>query len=303
MEKSTAEFGIRKGIIFYFYDIITEQVILTTEDILSEFLEMTGGAFTKKHTFRTDACTRRNPSGFRSIRGGWRKIFHKAFDDRFDGAPGPDGAVTANSRSEGLWLSDCCAEHLQDTQADIYLSNYKLLRSASSALYFLCGTSVPWQKIYDFMAGVSGKLDIRYSSAGYELALNPYHYNHCLRGYRQLKSLPLVNSYLTEWERLRAMRDEYKILDPNLFQVLCEEMFTALGQDVPHDDIHISALKNGTWMIDILNHEETLKEPPDEILIERLHVLRGFFQPILAEREKPLYLKPNEWEVRKKRFD
>ena len=89
MEKSTAEFGIRKGIIFYFYDIITEQVILTTEDILSEFLEMTGGAFTKKHTFRTDACTRRNPSGFRSIRGGWRKIFHKAFDDRQQPFRGP----------------------------------------------------------------------------------------------------------------------------------------------------------------------------------------------------------------------
>lgn len=44
MEHDRAEYGIRKGIIFYFNDIITERVILTVEDILSEFLTVAGGS-------------------------------------------------------------------------------------------------------------------------------------------------------------------------------------------------------------------------------------------------------------------
>lgn len=296
------EYGIRKGIIFYFHDIITKRVILTVEDILSEFLKMTDRTFTKKHSFRQDAFTYRNPSCYRNIRGGWNKIFHREFDNRFDDFTDANGTVVANSNSEGLCFSDCDAQRLQCIEADIRLSNYKHLRMATSELYFLCETSVSWQKIYDFIVYMSGKLNVQYSCAGYEMALNPYCYNHCLRGYRQLKDLPFVNSYATEWEYMRIMKDENKIFIPNFLQVLSKKMFLAFNQDTAPECVHISAIGNEKWMIDILCHNEGLTEPSEEELKERFHILQNFFQPIIVPREKPLYLKPEEWEIRKNRF-
>ena len=77
MEKDGIEYGIRKGITLYFNDTITEQVILTVEDILSEFLTITNGTFTKKHSFRSDTfpyragqknlCKRGHPT----VKGRW----------------------------------------------------------------------------------------------------------------------------------------------------------------------------------------------------------------------------------------
>ena len=303
METDRIEYGIRKGIILYFNDIITEQVILTVEDILSEFLKITNGTFTKKHSFRSDTFTYRNPSCYRNIRGGWKRIFHKEFDGRFNDQTDADGMIVANTNTEGLFLSDCDAQNLQCIEADIRLSNYKRWRNATSELYFLCETSVSWKQIYDFVTYMSEKIDIQYASAGYEMALNPYCYNHCLRGYRQLKNLPFVNSHSTEWMYMRVIKDESKIFIPNLLQVLNKEMIQALTPDMPSEKIHIVALKNKKCLIDILDHEEEIKEPSEEKLKDRFHILQDFFQPIIVQREKPLYLKPDEWELRKKRFD
>ena len=303
MEHDRAEYGIRKGIIFYFNDIITERVILTVEDILSEFSTVAGGAFTKKHSFRTDAFTYRNPSCYRNIRGGWNKIFHREFDGRFNDETDADGNIISNSNSEGLFLSDCGAQSLQRTEVDIRLSNHKNLTNVSSELYFLCEISVPWQKIYDFLVYMSGKLDVHYACAGYEMALNPYCYNRCLRGYRQLKDLPFVNSYSTEWEYMRVIKDGRKIFVPNFLQVFSKEIFQSLNLEMLSENIHVAALIHEKWLIDILNHGEEAQEPSEHELTERFRVLRAFFQPIMIQREKPLYLKPYEWEIRKKRFD
>ena len=303
MEKDGIEYGIRKGIILYFNDIITEQVILTVEDILSEFLTVTNGTFTKKHSFRSDTFTYRNPSCYRNIRGGWKNIFHKEFDGRFNDQTDADGTIIANSNNEGICFSDCDAQNLQHIEADIRLSNYKNWRNATSELYFLCETSVSWQKIYDFVVYMSGKLDVQYASAGYEMALNPYCCNRCLRGYRQLKNLPFVNSYSTDWQYMCIIKDERRIFIPNFLQVLSKEMFQPLNSGMLPENIHINALKNGKWLIDVLKHEEEIKEPSEEELTDRLRILQSFFKPIIVQHEKPLYLKPDEWEIRKKRFD
>lgn len=242
MEKDGIGYGIRKGIILYFNDIITEQVILTVEDIVSEFLTMTNGTFTKKHSFRSDTFTYRNPSCYRNIRGGWKNIFHKEFDGRFNDQTDAEGTIIANSNNEGICFSDCDTQNLQHIEADIRLSNYKNWRNATSELYFLCETSVSWQQIYDFVIYMIEKLDVQYASAGYEMALNPYCCNRCLRGNRQLKNLPFVNSYSTEWEYMRNI-DERKIFIPNFLQVLSKEMFQSLNSDTLPENIHINALK------------------------------------------------------------
>ena len=303
MAKEGVEYGVRKGIIFFFNDRITEEVLFTVEEILAEFLMLSGGAFTKKHSFSSDAPTSRNPSGYRKIRGGWNRIFHKEFDGRFNDRTDAAGAIIPDSSSEGLFLSDCDAQQLQRVEADIRLSNHKLLRNASSGIYFLCETSVPWQGLYDFIASMSGKLDVHYCSAGYEMALNPYCYSRCLRAYRHLKDLTFVNSYATEWEYMWVIKDEHQILTPNFLQVLSKKMFLPLNCKMLPENAHLNALGNGKWLIDILNHEAGFREPPETELAEYFQSLQAFFQPILAQREKPLYLKPDEWKVRKNRFD
>lgn len=293
MEKSKIQYGIRKGIILYFDDTITSQVIMTVEDIISEFLTMTGDVFTKKRYFRTDSQTSRYPSGYRNIRGGWNNIFHRAFDNQYENI--------ANESYETLCLADCSTEQLQNVQADICLSNFKRWKKASSELYFLCRTSVSWQNICDFVVSVNKRLNVLYSSIGYEMALNPFCNNDRLYGLRQLKNLHFVNNYETDWLYMRTTPDN-KILFPNLLQILSKEMFNDLDMDVSHKDIHLSVIENEKRMIDIFNHEDELKEPSSEEMEERLRVLQKIFQPIILHREKPLYLKPDEWEIRKKRF-
>lgn len=294
MELEKIEYGIRKGVVCCFRDVITDAVLLIVEDILTEFLFMTGGTFTKKHSFRADAATRRNPSGYRSIRGGWRKIYHKEFDNRF----APDGA---DGSSEGLDLSDCAESRLQTIGADIQLSNFKYWHKGSSWLYFVCPPSVSWQALTDFTQYINEHLDIQYASAGYEMVLNPYCYSRCLRAYRHMKDLPYVNSFATEWQYQQTIKDEGRIHTPNFLQILRADTYRALSQPPP-PGIHAAALKGEKWLIDLLDHGDEIREPPEAELAERFRALQAYFRPILALREKPLYLKPAEWEIRKSRY-
>ena len=45
-----------------------------------------------------------------------------------------------------------------------------------------------------------------------------------------------------------------------------------------------------------------LEEPPEEELLARLRALDTWSRPILAQLEKPMYFKPEAWEIRCRRF-
>ena len=166
-----ARYGIRKGIILYLADWFTPEKIEAVEDILSRFLDMTGETFTKKCSGRLDAYPGTGcPSGFRNIRGGWQKIFHREFDGIFE-------PVLSETGSGVLSLSNCDSEHLQTVHCFLALSNCKHWVTASSKIYFQFSRSVPWMDVLDFLVYVNQMLEVQYASAGYEMATNPFYFS------------------------------------------------------------------------------------------------------------------------------
>ena len=74
--EETEKMGLRKGVVFYFNDWIDEKIISILEEIVEQFLSLTQAQFTKKRSGENDAYVNR-----RNIRGGWKKVFHRAFDN------------------------------------------------------------------------------------------------------------------------------------------------------------------------------------------------------------------------------
>ncbi len=284
------KYGIQKGIILYLSDWMTPAKIETVEEVLSRFLTMTGETFTKKSSGTLDAYPGRNcPSGFRNIRGGWQKIFHREFDGIFE-------PVLSETGSGVLSLSNCDSEHLQTVHCFLALSNCKHWVTASSKIYFQFSRSVPWKDVLDFLVYVNQSLDVQYASAGYEMAVNPFHFYP--PAIRLLRDLPLVNSYDTEWF---FRKYDSTIQCPNLLQILSQELLAPLSP--PPEDSCISALpmEGEKQLIHILDGE-ALNEPSEEELLARLRALNTWFQPILAQQEKPMYFKPDAWKIRCRRF-
>ena len=280
--ENNVKYDIRKGIILYLSDWFTPEKVAAVEEVLSRFLAMTGETFTKKRSGTLDAYPGRScPSGFRNIRGGWQKIFHREFDGEFEGV---------------LTLSNCDSEHVQTVHCFLALSNCKRWVTASSKIYFQFSRSVPWGDVWDFLIYVNQMLDIQYASAGCEMATNPFCFHP--QAIRLLRDMPLVNSYDTEWF---FRKYDCAIQCPNLIQVLSQELLSPLSP-LPEDG-RISALpmEGGKQLIHILDGE-ALEEPGEEELLERLHTLNTWFRPILFQQEKPMYFKPDAWEIRCQRF-
>ncbi len=141
--EETEKFGLRKGIVFYFDDWIEQKTICVLEKIIEAFLLMAHAEFTKKRG-TNDYPNRRN------IRGGWRKVFHREFDDK-------DFTDTYY-----LQFDNCAPQHLQTIHTCIALSNSKeqrfipaILRNivcAILALWIMLVAPTGW--LYDLWAGV-----------------------------------------------------------------------------------------------------------------------------------------------------
>lgn len=284
------KYGIQKGIILYLSDWMMPAKIETVEEVLSRFLTMTGETFTKKRSGTLDAYPGKScPSGFRNIRGGWQKIFHREFDGEFRPGPAQDGSGV-------LSLSNCDSEHLQTVHCFLALSNFKRWVKASSELYFQFSPSVPWRDVLDFLIYVNQALELQYASAGYEMARNPFYFYP--PAVRMLRDLPLVNSYDTEWY---FRKYDHTIQCPNLIQVLSRELLSPLSPPPEGSAVTLLPMENGNQIIHILDGA-ALEEPTKEELLERLRTLNKWFQPILAQLDKPMYFKPEAWVVRSKRF-
>lgn len=270
---------------------MTPVKIETVEDVLSRFLAMTGENFTKKRSGILDAYPgKRCPSGFRNIRGGWQNIFHREFDGEF-------GPATSQDGSSVLSLSNCDSERLQTVHCFLALSNFKNWVKASSEIYFQFNPSVPWRDVLDFLSDINQSLEIQYASAGYEMATNPFYF--CAPAIRLLRDLPLVNSYDTEWY---FRQSDGAIQCPNLIQVLSEELTAPLSPPPENCGVTLLPMGRGSQMIHILEGT-SLEEPSEAELLERLRTLNRWFQPILAQLDKPMYFKPEAWKIRCRRFD
>ena len=283
--EETEQYGLRKGIVFYFDDLIDEEIITFLERIIEQFLFMTHAEFTKKRG-GNDYPNRRN------IRGGWRKVFHREFDNK-----------DYNS-SQVLVLDNCSPQHLQTIYTRIQLSNYRnfAFDSVCSFLYFQCQLDTECSDIYQFMEDVNHRLNICYASAGYEMAINILHGPGSMGyGIRALKNLDYVNSEETEWLHLRVS-SKTGIPCPNFIQVLCSDWAKKIDDKVP-DEI-CAKLENGKLFLDILNRiSERMYEPTFEEVESRYQKLYLLLKPILVFPERTRFMKKEDWEKRLKRFE
>lgn len=283
--EETEQYGLRKGIVFYFDDLIDEEIVTFLEGVIEKFLLMTHAEFTKKRG-GNDYPNRRN------IRGGWRKIFHREFDNK------------DFTSAQVLALDNCSPQHLQTIYVLILLSNYRNfdIDSVCSFLYFQCPLDTEWSDIYQFMEDVNHKLNVCYASAGYEMAINVLHYPGSMGyGIRALRDLDYVNSEETEWINHRV-RSKTGVPCPNFIQILCPDWVKKIDDKVPND---IGAkLENGKLFLDILNRNSgRMCEPTFEEIESRYQKLYHLLKPILVFPERTRFMKKDDWEKRRKRFE
>lgn len=241
---------------------------------------MTHAEFTKKRG-SNDYPNRRN------IRGGWRKIFHREFDDK-------DFTDTCC-----LQLDNCAPQHLQTIHVGIGLTNSE---GIYNYLYFQCSTDTEWSAIYQFVEYVNRDLNVLYASAGYEMAINKLHYPGSMGyGIRALKNLKYVNSEETDWHLLR-FKFKFGVPCPNFIQILCPDWAKKIGDEIP-DGIYTKAEK-GKLFLDILNRTSgQICEPILETIEARYQALYHLLKPLIIPPERTRFMKKEDWDKRLKRFE
>ena len=285
--EETEKTGLRKGMAFYFDDWIDEKIISILEEIIEQFLSLTQEQFTKKYNGENNAYVLR-----RNIRGGWKKIFHREFDNK--------SFESANI----LILDNCTPQNLQTIYACVEPSNYKapsIDYFVYSYLYFQCPPDVEWSAIYQFMEYVNSKLTIRYASAGYEMAFNDLCPKSAGYGVRALNQLKYVNSEYTEWRDI-CLSTRFGVPCPNFIQVLCPELTQKIESEIPNE-LH-GKLVNANLFLDILDRKSgKMPELTLEQIETRYQKLYWLLKPILVSPERSMFMKKEDWEKRLKRFE
>ena len=257
------------------------------EEIIEQFLSLTQAQFTKKYNGENNAYVLR-----RNIRGGWKKIFYREFDNKsFDS-------------SNILILDNCTSQNLQTVYACVKPSNYKapsIDYFVYSYLYFQCPLDIEWSTIYQFMEYVNSKLTIHYASAGYEMAFNDLCPKSAGYGVRALKQLDYVNSEYTEWGEL-CLSTRFGVPCPNFIQILWPELTQKIESEIPNE-LH-GKLGNANLFLDILDRKSgKMPEPTLEQIETRYQKLYWLLKPILVSPERPMFMKKEDWEKRLRRFE
>ena len=281
--EETEKMGLRKGVVFYFNDWIDEKIISILEEIVEQFLSLTQAQFTKKRSGENDAYVNR-----RNIRGGWKKVFHRAFDNFDD--------------SNILILDNCTPQQLQTIYTCMKPTNYRgLSHFVYSYLYFQFPLDIEWSAVYQFMEYVNSKLTIRYASAGYEMAFNDLCPKSAGYGVRALNQLNYVNSEYTEWNGLE-LSTRFGVPCPNFIQILCSDLTQKMASEIP-DELH-GKLVNTNLFLDILDRKsEKMPEPALEQIKSRYQKLYWLLKPLLVLPERSMFMKKEDWEKRLKRFE
>lgn len=282
--KETEKIGLRKMSIFYFDNPIDDCIVLAAETIIEQFLFLSHTEFTKKRGGSDYA-------NIRNIRGGWRKVFHREFDNR-------------DCDSMILTLENSEPSHLQNSRTFIKLHNES--SNVYHEIYFQWPVETDWTVICGFIEWVCSLLDVKYASAGYDMAYNVHHYpGSAGQSVRALRDLKYVNSQFTEWGISYCLKakSEQGIPCPNFIQAFSNTFYSRIeAEHTENMGIHRRFLHNMLFL-DILDWAgEQAMEPPFEVIEARYATLYKVLKPLIISYDRPVYLKPDEWVKRQERF-
>ena len=157
-----------------------------------------------------------------------------------------------------------------------------------------------------FLESVSGLLDLKYASAGYDMASNIFHYHGSVgQVVRALKNLPYVNGY-TEWGpayRLKV-KTQNGIPYPNFIQAFSSEFFSKvqISSAEPHAGLYAKRMHD-LWFLDILDHRKgQMAEPYLSEIENRYTALYERLKSMVLLYDRPVYMKADEWANRQNRF-
>lgn len=272
----TILFGIRKGIAFYFNDVIEKEHM---KEIVRMLVDLTSVTFTGKQA--------QGEPKIRLVRGGWERVFDAAFRH------------STFENSNVLMLTDGTKDALQTTQ--IYMNLWNPCRSASCILVN-CVADISWETIIAFIQAVSSILHLQYVSAGYDVVSNDFWYpRSAAYSLKFLQTIKYANSKWTEWFYLGSVVNK-AIYGPNVIQFLSDSLWEPVKQTVRQCGFTCTPLNTGV-MLDILDHKDgKLLEPRKDQLLDRLSRLYQALNPIIVPAVKPMFLKENEWSLWQQRF-
>lgn len=283
-ENAKYGYGVRKSIVFYFYDMLDSKKIEVIENIIETFIEQFQVKFNKKMVIDEDR--------YRNIRGGWQKLFHKVFDDG-------DFAHHAHI----LDLLEVEEEQMPTHRAYMLLwVDYYL----PSSIIFQCTQQTDWKQIYHFMEYVNEQIEVHFASAGYDIVDNPWKPAGGAYGVRSMKNSKILNSYITEWSNDGyILKEKSGICCPNIIQILNPDFCQRLDvNEINASTITNTEMAGKNLMIDILDRKDgEFDEPEQSELERRMDSLYQMLKPIVIEYERMVYLKPDAWEQRMHRFD
>lgn len=275
------KYGIRKSMVFYFYDSINAEKVGIVEEIVKSYIEQFQVEFNKKRV--------NDEYEYRNIRGGWQKIFHKVYDNvDFD-----------NSH---------IVEFLEgDEEHSLRHRMYLLLWEGGlrpSILIFQCNQSAQWKHVYQFMEYVNELLEVHFASAGYDIIYNPWT-GIAPYAVKRLKSSRILNSDITEWNSAYTSKVKSGICCPNIIQILNPDFCRKLDLNrIDASAVTNTKMAGKNLMIDILDRiDGEFAEPEQQILEQRMDSLYQMLKPIVIKYERTVYLKPDAWEQRMHRFE
>ena len=113
-------------------------------------------------------------------------VFYREFDKR------------EQADSQCLTLENSSPQHLQTSRAVISLSNRS--PNVYQTLDFQWPIQTEWSVLYNFLESVSGLLDLKYASTGYDMALNIFYYPGSVgQAVLAAEESALCKSEYTEW--------------------------------------------------------------------------------------------------------
>ncbi len=284
-------YGIKKSIIFYFYENPDNEQI---KDLILKFKEMCEPEFLYYRYMNADFRVIKNKSK-------WDDLLVKKL-------------LMSNYRDTVTFsMTDSTKDSLQKSLISFCLREINnRLSYMPNQIYFECEKNISWEKIYSFIQKANQIGKYYYISAGFNIATNNQLYPQSVaKGVKEVQRYRVFGEFKTILDNgnFKAKLRE-GIEGPNIIQMLNEDIYQKIGLEsfrkAAQEGILDYKLEKEGILISIINNDLDVEN--NEIDIElvdfRMKKLYEFLKPIILKIKKPtMFWKADEWERWMNRYE